>query len=238
VPRVLKSGRGVKRIAAVGLTLIGLGLLAGCDASENADTARGRQLFTSKCGTCHQLAEAGTTANIGPNLDAAFTSARATGMDNDTIEGVVQTQIEVPRKVSLSPDDPNYSKQYMPANLVEGQDAEDVATYVASVAGVPGIGPPKVPGGPGAQVFANNGCAGCHTFAAAGSNGNVGPNLDEVLPGMSSAMINMSIVNPNAKVETGYPPNVMPQTYGDTITPDDLKDLVDYLSQNAGKKAK
>ena len=42
---------------------------------------------------------------------------------------------------------------------------------------------PKVPGGPGAQVFANNGCGGCHTLAAAEAPAAPsGPNLDEVLP--------------------------------------------------------
>lgn len=212
------------------MTLAGFALLAGCDSSGNADLARGRQLFVSKCGTCHQLAEAATQANIGPNLDAAFTAARSSGMDNATIEGVVQAQIEVPRKVSLSPDDPNYSKVYMPAKLVEGQDAEDVASYVGSVAGVPGIAPPTAPGGPGGQVYANNGCGSCHTFKAAQSNGNVGPNLDQVLPGQSTAMIKQSIVNPNAKIETGFPANVMPQTYGNDIPANDLKSLVQFLS--------
>ena len=77
----------------------------------------------------------------------------------------------------------------MPADIVTGQDLDDVAAYVGEWAGVPGAAPPKVPGGPGAQVFANNGCGGCHTFAAAGSGGVTGPNLDEVLPGQTDAMI-------------------------------------------------
>jgi cytochrome c oxidase subunit 1 len=34
----------------------------------------------------------------------------------------------------------------------------------------------------GKQVFASAGCAGCHTFAAAGAHGTVGPNLDQVKP--------------------------------------------------------
>ena len=59
-------------------------------------------------------------------------------MDQDTIEGVVQSQIENPRPAS-----PEDVEVYMPANLVEGEDAEDVAAYVASVAGVPGIEPPE-----------------------------------------------------------------------------------------------
>jgi mono/diheme cytochrome c family protein len=34
----------------------------------------------------------------------------------------------------------------------------------------------------GEAVFASAGCGGCHTLAAAGSSGNVGPNLDEAKP--------------------------------------------------------
>ena len=74
----------------------------------------------------------------------------------------------------------------MPRDVVTGQDLDDVAAYVGMYAGVPGAAPPEVPGGPGAQVFANNGCGGCHTLAAAGSGGVTGPNLDEVLPGQST----------------------------------------------------
>src|SRR5919199_1583665 len=53
--------------------------LAGC--GEEPDTDRGRDLFIANCGTCHTLAQAGTSANIGPNLDAVFAQARADGMD-------------------------------------------------------------------------------------------------------------------------------------------------------------
>jgi mono/diheme cytochrome c family protein len=34
----------------------------------------------------------------------------------------------------------------------------------------------------GAEVFASAGCGGCHTFSKAGSNGSVGPNLDDASP--------------------------------------------------------
>ena len=57
----------------------------------------------------------------------------------------------------------------MPAGIVSGQDLDDVAAYVGLYAGVPGAAPPEVPGGPGAQVFASNGCGGCHALAAANS---------------------------------------------------------------------
>jgi cytochrome c oxidase subunit 2 len=123
----------------------------------------------------------------------------------------------------------------MPADLVEGDDREDVAAYVGTVAGVKGIGPPTVPGPPGAQVFANNGCGGCHTLAAAGTTGTVGPNLDTFIAEDPADFIHMSIVDPNAEIAKGYPQNVMPQTYEQTIQPDDLDALVDYLETCAGK---
>ena len=203
---------------------------AGCDAQEDADRANGRALFAEQCGTCHSLDEAATTSDIGPDLDAAFADARSVGMDQDTIEGVVQSQIANPREV-----DPELTNQYMPANLVEGQDAEDVAAYVASVAGVPGIEPPEAPGGPGGQVFANNGCGSCHTFAAAESSGTLGPNLDEVIPGQSPEMVEESIVDPEAKPSQGFPAGVMPQDYEAQIPPEDLKLLVEFLIDNAGQ---
>lgn len=218
-------------LATVGI--LGALAFAGCDASENADLAKGRTLFIANCGNCHTLAEAGTTATIGPDLDAAFADARASGMDQDTIEGVVADQVEHPR--ATSPDDPT---TYMPPGILEGQELEDVSAYVGSVAGVPGIQPPQAPGGPGGQVFANNGCGSCHTFAAAESTGTQGPNLDDVIPGMSKGTIETDIVDPSKTIAQGFQDGIMPTTYGDQIEPKDLKLLVDFLYDNAGKPQK
>jgi len=204
-------------------------IAAGC-GTNTADTARGRVLFIQKCGSCHQLAQAGTTGQVGPSLDNAFAAARATGgFDSDTIEGVVKAQVENPRPIT---DNPLVS---MPAELVTGQDLDDVAAYVGQYAGVPGAAPPKVPGGPGAQVFANNGCGGCHTLAAAKAGGVTGPNLDEVLPGMTPAEVHQSIVDPNAKIAAGYPANVMPENYQQLIPADQLNQLVKYLLDSTAK---
>jgi mono/diheme cytochrome c family protein len=215
--------------AAVTIALVGVLAFGGCDLQENADTDRGRQLFTAKCAQCHTLAEAAAKGELGPNLDDAFRAARAKGMDDDTIEGVVQAQIANPRPAS-----PQNTNLYMPPDLVTGSDAEDVAAYVASVAGVPGIGPPQVPGPPGAQVFADNGCGSCHTLKAAGATGTVGPVLDDVLPGQSATKIEQDITDPNAVIAPGFPPNVMPQNYQSTIDSADLNALVEYLVQCAG----
>jgi mono/diheme cytochrome c family protein len=207
---------------------------SGCGTST-ADVQHGRVLFVQKCGVCHEMAEAGTTAQIGPNLDDAFAAARAAGEGGETVEGIVEAQVEFPRPSNANP------AASMPADVVTGQDLEDVAAYVGRYAGVPGAAPPKAQGGPGAQVFANNGCGGCHTLAAAGSGGTVGPDLDEALPGQSAAMIEESIADPNAKIVKGYPANVMPQNFSETLSKKELEDLVQYLLQSTkggGSKSK
>jgi mono/diheme cytochrome c family protein len=233
MPPVLGLTKGPRRGSAwpvaIAVALTGLVMLSGCDLQEDADLDRGRELFTARCGTCHTLAEAGTTATIGPDLDAAFAEARARGMDSDTIEGVVESQIANPRPAS--PQNPSV---YMPADLVTGSDAEAVATYVGSVAGVPGIMPPQVPGPPGAQVFADNGCGGCHTLEAAGTGGTLGPDLDDALPGMSASQIEQSIVDPSARIAQGFT-DAMPKDYETTIPGEDLTALVRYLMQCAGE---
>ena len=203
--------------------LAGIVMAASGCGTTSADEERGRVLFIQKCGVCHVMAQAGTTAEIGPSLDDAFASARESGQNSDTIEGIVKAQVEYPRPSNGNP------AVSMPAEIVTGQDLDDVAAYVGMYAGVPGAAPPKVPGGPGAQVFANNGCGGCHTFAAAKSGGVTGPNLDEVLPGQSLAEIHEDIVDPNKVIAEGYPPDVMPQNYEETLSPKELEDLVQYL---------
>jgi mono/diheme cytochrome c family protein len=220
-----KQPKPIRALIALAV-LAGLALAASGCGTSTADEQRGRVLFVQKCGVCHTMAQAGTTAQIGPNLDAAFAAARAAGEGGETVEGIVEAQVEFPRPSNDS------SAASMPADLVTGQDLEDVAAYVGMYAGVPGAAPPQVPGGPGAQVFANNGCGGCHTLAAAKSGGTVGPNLDEVLPGQSAAMIEQDVVKPNASIAKGFPPNVMPADYEQSLTPKELEDLVQYLLQS------
>ena len=90
--------------------------------------------------------------------------------------------------------------------------------------------------GPGAglAVFNNNGCGGCHTFKPANSNATVGPDLDDLSASAKKAgvplekFVRESIVNPNGYVAPGYPPNVMPKTFG-TLPKSQLDALVNYL---------
>jgi plastocyanin len=104
---------------------------AGCGAGDDADVVAGKQMFVKKCGSCHVLKRAGTKGTTGPNLDEAFQRAEKDGFGESAIRGVIKKQIEYP----------NRSKEHggiMPAKLVDGQDADDVASYVASVVAQPG----------------------------------------------------------------------------------------------------
>lgn len=213
-------------LPALALTA-GLVVLPGCDLHpDEADLDNGRQLFVERCGTCHAFKEAGTQAQVAPDLDAAFMAARETGMDSDTVQGVTRAQIANPRVTD--PDAPDY----MPPDLVTGDDARDVAAYVAEYAGVPGVEPPiPADAPPGAQVFLAQGCGSCHTLAELGdiATGTVGPDLDEVIPGQDAEQVEQAIVDPEAEVTPGFPAGVMPDIYGDVLSDEELQDLVEFL---------
>jgi mono/diheme cytochrome c family protein len=81
----------------------------------------------------------------------------------------------------------------------------------------------------GKAVFASNGCGSCHTFGPAGSTGNVGPDLSKTLKGKSADFIHQSIVDPNAVIAPGYQPNIMPGTFGSSLSDQQLADLVAFL---------
>ena len=94
--------------------------------------------------------------------------------------------------------------------------------------------PPAAPQGDpaaGKQLFAAQGCGGCHAFGPAGTNGTVGPDLDKALQGKDAVFIHESIVDPNKEIASGYQPNIMPGNFGQTLTPKQIDDLVSFLSQ-------
>ena len=101
---------------------------AGCGGKE-PDLANGKKLFAGEgqCGSCHKLARAGTMGSTGPDLDKSFEQVLRDGMERSTIEGTVENQIAHPRRSSS-----------MKPGLVTGDDARDVAAYVAYAAARPG----------------------------------------------------------------------------------------------------
>jgi outer membrane protein assembly factor BamB len=134
----------------------------------------------------------------------------------------------------------------VPASLVTrpGQRAQVVAFRIGGLGKVGGAAPPKVvvvksgprakataPGatttpaaaGPDGKTIFTANCAGCHVLKAAGSSGNVGPNLDSLKP--ADAVVVKQVIN------GGGP---MPAFKG-TLSPAEIKAVAAFVSSNAGK---
>jgi len=212
---------------AASLLLAACGDTVGYTEASSGDRIHGKELFKQGCGSCHTLADAGTTGTIGPNLDYAFLQSRKNGLGEDTILQVVRGQM------AYAVTTPSTGAPGMPRDIFTGQDADDVATYVASVAGLDASGqiidpanPPK-PTQPGSTdgktVFATAGCTGCHTLRAAGSTGTVGPNLDEAKP--SKDLVIDRVTNGQG----GMP------SFKGQLSEAQIQAVADYVSSNAGK---
>ncbi len=117
------------------------------------------------------------------------------------------------------------------AHVVPEAEFEDWLAKKGGPGGATGGGG-KAAAPDGKALFAANGCGGCHTFAAAGSSGTTGPDLDTGLKGQTAAQIKADIVNPNAEITKGYGANIMPPNFGQSLSPAEIDALVKYIQQN------
>jgi mono/diheme cytochrome c family protein len=228
------GGAGLAAIAVVALLASGCGYGGVATAGDHPDLQNGQTLFASNCGYCHTLQAAGTSGTVGPNLDNAFATDRAQGYADSSIENVVLDQIRLGSGPiatythaeqgvkGLTPQTP------MPANKVTGQDAIDVAAYVASVAGIGGYTSANFAslGLNGATIFKGAGCAGCHTLNAAGSTGTIGPNLDQLAAKLTLAVVVRQVTSP--------PPGLM-QSFKGKLSTAQIQAVAQYVSSVAGK---
>jgi mono/diheme cytochrome c family protein len=235
--------RALPRLAA---GLLAMGALGGCALKHpTASVSKGKTLFVAKCGSCHTLAHAGTKTAIGPNLDDAFRQDRADGVKSTSIQGLVDYWIQYPNTQGV-----------MPARLLTGQNAQDVAAYVALVAAIPGQDTGSLAqagavtgtsAAAGKAVFTGiGGCGSCHTLAAAATTGTVGPNLDTrlkadcALPASQKLRgatlqkcIQTAIVKPFAFLPSGYAAGVMPADFSTKLKANEVAALVNFLSTAA-----
>ena len=235
--------RALARLALLAVGALGALALSGCTLKHPVtNLVKGKQLFAQHCGTCHTLSRAGTTGSVGPNLDAAFRQDRADGEKSSAIQGFVDYWIQYPSNQGV-----------MPARLVTGQNAQNVAAYVAHVAAVPGVDTGAlasavsvtVPVTPaqGKAVFTGiGGCGGCHVLADAGTTGQTGPNLTTHLAsdcanpasqakrGKTLAQcIETAIVHPYLYLPAGYSAGIMPNNFGQQLSKTQVRALVAYL---------
>jgi mono/diheme cytochrome c family protein len=238
-----KSLGRISTLMAAALIVVCLG---GCAIKHpTSNLVTGKKLFASSCASCHTLSHANSTGTVGPNLDDAFRQDRADGVKSTSIEGLVSYWIQYPN-----------TQGAMPAMLVKGQDAQNVAAYVARVAAIPGqdtgalaaavaekVNPtPAV----GKTIFTGvGGCGGCHTLSAAATTGTVGPNLNTLkqacaAPASQQARgstlqkcIQTAIVSPYKYIPPGYKAGIMPNTFSKTLSPSQIQALVAFLSSAA-----
>jgi mono/diheme cytochrome c family protein len=232
----------IRLIAAVGVMLA----VGGCAVKHpTANLVSGKVMFQKTCSGCHTLSHANASGTTGPNLDDAFRQDKADGVKSTSIQGLVDSWIRYPNTQGV-----------MPGGLLKGQDAQDVAAYVAAVAARPGkdTGALAAAGGvqgtspaAGKQVFTGvGGCGSCHVLAAAGTTGTVGPNLDQDLKtncasaqskqvrGATLAQcIRTAIIKPYAYLPSGYKAGVMPSNFDQTLKPNEITALVNFLSTAA-----
>jgi mono/diheme cytochrome c family protein len=109
-----ESGGGGGEAAGGGEETGGGGGEQAAGGGGGGGSAEGKLIFTQSCGTCHTLSDAGTNGQVGPNLDQLKPNKQR-----------VQTAIK----------NGGAGSGTMPANIVTGKEAQDVADYVSSVAG-------------------------------------------------------------------------------------------------------
>ena len=108
------------------------------DASRGAEKVpdelkAGQSLFETNCGTCHTLYAAGTDGNFAPDLDELLAPSGPPEGPNakqtvDATEGRVLNAIENGVDSSTTPG-------RMPGGILNGEQAEEVAQFVARTAG-------------------------------------------------------------------------------------------------------
>jgi cbb3-type cytochrome c oxidase subunit III len=215
-------------LAAVGGVGVAIALAAcgtGGIATGAGDQENGKKLFLGKggCAGCHTLAAAGSTSTIGPNLDDAFAEARSEGYKESAILNIVHDQIRFPGQYPTAQSNPAFLQANMPANLVTGQDAEDVAAFVAANAGVQGFTESQAISGTNGKSIFEKKCASCHTLKDAGATGTVGPNLDQLMPPFP--IVQKQVTNGG---------QVMP-AFKNVLTKAQIDAVARYVATHAGK---
>lgn len=94
-----------------------------------ASLAAGKHLFDVNCGTCHTLAAAGTDGNFAPNLDNLLAPS-GPPTSQSTIKATKQRVLNA---INNGVDSSTPGR--MPAGILSGQQAEQVANFVSQEAG-------------------------------------------------------------------------------------------------------
>jgi mono/diheme cytochrome c family protein len=219
--------------------------LEGGNVTPQQLVAAGEKIFREKgqCTTCHGIGRAGR----GPDLAGvgARAGARKPGTKPATylVESLVKPGAFVVEgfpnimpDVSRPPIGLNRSELWAMTSYLQSlggaPDAklEDIPQVASASDGAPA--PVELPGDPkaGQAVYVGKGtCVACHKAGAIGASP-VGPDLSNIAGSQTPEYIMAKILDPASKgVVSGYPPNVMPKTFGQALTAKEYLDLMAFL---------
>lgn len=217
----------------------------------------GEEIYKGKgtCEVCHRIGQKGTRA---PDLAGIGGTAakRKPGMNAKAylIESLVNPAAylvegypAIMPKVDKPPIGLNRSELWALTAYLESLGGNVTAKLddIPKTAGAPAAGAAaaaeiKLPGDPkaGQAVFmGKGGCIACHKAGSLGASP-VGPDLSEIAKIQTPDYIMAKILKPGALgTVSGYPPNVMPPTFGQTLTAQEYTDLVAFMLTLKGGSA-
>jgi mono/diheme cytochrome c family protein len=133
--------------AAAGITACGKqGIELNAKRGDSPDIKHGAELFAARCSGCHTLTAAGTQGSSTQVNDAERTDGPNFDQRRENLQGVL-----------YAIRNGGFSGAIMPQNVVVGQDAQDVATFVSRYAGVKAKNPKAPPATPSENSAASGG---------------------------------------------------------------------------------
>ena len=93
----------------------------------SASEKTGREIFGFRCGVCHTLAAANAIGKVGPNLDTLKPS------ESLVLHTIQNGCLQNPPSATAATN--CLGQGNMPANIIQGRQAQDVAKFVSKVAG-------------------------------------------------------------------------------------------------------
>jgi len=220
------------------------------DAAKTGDIGHGATLYLNgtggqlACAFCHTLKAARVVGPFGPDLDSEGNEYVSVHLSDRQIRKLVLDFLVEGR--CIDPTDPS---RCMPKDLVRGEDAIDMATYIARCAaheGRPECRPDESAAAgdsralAGLRLYRSLGCVGCHSMTG---NEAVGPTFkglagskvkldDGTTVTADDAYLIESMTNPDRKIVDGWRAGTMAQRFPPgTITLAQAKALVAFIKK-------
>lgn len=215
------------------------------EAQHARSIQTGAILFETNCSPCHGNEGQGIPGRAPAINSEYFFTQRTTDLNyQGTLESYVELTIAGGRPIKTTDDYseimPTWGSEFGgPLRTDQVQYLVDfIMNWEATATGAETLAAPSPPADDpvarGKFLFNREGCSACHTVDGV-STGAVGPVLTDIYADKGEAYVRESIVNPNAVIAEGFAENVMPPTFGDVLSDQDLDDLIAFFKDASGQ---